>query len=184
MGRSWIGRSRSPPGGLQTPTGTRDCDVGACREASGHRQARQIVTCEPPKHRHGQCIVTWGASRGSLEASGTPTGPMNREFASSESLKDPPRGACGVPEHVKKPSDSLHGASWGTWDTDKADELRFHKLQEPPRVACGPPEHFKKPNHYSYCYHEEAKLICKQHSTNIFHDRIDWRQVRRNARSG
>ena len=27
-----------------------------------------------------------------------------------KSLQDPPTGACGAPEHVKKPSDSLHGA--------------------------------------------------------------------------
>ena len=166
MGQGRVDLTHSTLGGLQTPTGTIDRDFGAFREASRHRQARQIVTCEPPRHRQGRWILILQTPR------------------ASKSLQDSPRGACGAPEHVKKPSDSLHGASWGTWDTDKADEMRFRKLQEPPRVACGPPEHFKKPNHYSYCYHEEAKLICKQHSTNIFHGRIDLRQVRRNARSG
>ena len=93
MGRGWFGIPRSPLGGLQTPTGTIDRDFGAFREASRHRQARQIVTCEPPRHRQGRWIVTWGASRGSLEASGTPTGPMDRDFASSESLQEPPRSS-------------------------------------------------------------------------------------------
>ena len=92
-GRTPVKRSRSPLGGLQTPTGTIDRDFGAFREASRHRQARQIVTCEPPRHRQGRWIVTWGASRGSLEASGTPTGPMDLDFASSESLQEPPRSS-------------------------------------------------------------------------------------------
>ena len=46
--------SRSHPGGLQTPTGTIDRDFRAFREASRHRQARQIVICEPPRHRQGR----------------------------------------------------------------------------------------------------------------------------------
>ena len=57
--------------------------------------------------------MPWGASRGSLEAPETPTGPMDLDFANSESLLEPPRSseeACAAPEHVKKPSDSLHGA--------------------------------------------------------------------------
>ena len=136
------------------------------------------------KRLQGRGIVTCGASRVSMWVLGHRQGRWIMISEASKSLQDPPKGTCGAPDHVKKPSDSLHGASWGIWDTDKADELRFRKLQEHPRVACGPPEHIKKPNHHSFCYHEEAKRICKQTSTNIFHGRIDLRQVRRNARSG
>ena len=70
MGRGWADLTRSTLGGLQTPTGTIDRDFGAFREASRHRQARQIVSCEPPRHRQGRWIVTWGVSRGFLEGLG------------------------------------------------------------------------------------------------------------------
>ena len=53
-GRTPVGVTCSPLGGLQTPTGTIDRDFGAIREASRHRQARQIVSCEPPRHRQGR----------------------------------------------------------------------------------------------------------------------------------
>ena len=118
--------SRSHPRGLQTPTGTIDYDFRAFREASRHRQARLIVTCEAPRHRQGRWIVTWGASRGSLEASGTPTGPTNLDFASCESPQELPRSskeACGAPEHVKLPSSSLHGPHFEPPDTPTCSEL-------------------------------------------------------------
>ena len=88
------------------------------------------MTSEPARHRQGRWIVTWGASGGSLEASGTPTGPMDRAFASSENVQDPPRGACGAPEHVKKPSDSLHGAYVKLPETPKCQLQAFKQLSQ------------------------------------------------------
>ena len=92
-GQGGFGIPRRPLGGLQTPTGTTNRDFGAFREASRHRQARQIVTCEPPRHQQGRWIVHRGASRGSQAASETPTGPKNLDFANSESLQEPPRSS-------------------------------------------------------------------------------------------
>ena len=116
--------SRSHPKGFLTPPGTIDRNFRACREASRHRQARQIVTCEPPRHRLGRGILILQAPR------------------APKSLQDPPTGACGAPEHVKKPSDSLHGAyvkrpespktsqrnSKDVPDTDRHDRSRLVSL--------------------------------------------------------
>ena len=83
---------RSHPGSFQTPPGTMNRNFRACREASRHRQARQIMTCEPPKHKQSRLILILQAPR------------------APKILQDPPTGVCGAPDHVKKPSDSLHGA--------------------------------------------------------------------------
>ena len=71
-------------GVLQTPTGTIDRDFRAFQEASRHRQARQIVNCEPPRHRQGRWIVMLETPRASETSLWSPRTPQ-------AAIEQPPR---------------------------------------------------------------------------------------------
>ena len=116
-------------GGLQTPTGTMDRDFGAFREASKHRQARHIVTCEPPRHRQGRWIVTRGASRGSPETSGTPTRPMDHDFASSACLQELPISSKRSLWNSRKCQEAIRQLTWSRCQAPREPKVLPASLQ-------------------------------------------------------
>ena len=110
LGRSRPDRCQSTAWSLQTPTRTIDRDFGAFMEASKHRQARWIVASDPAEHRHGRCNVHWGASRASLEASGTLTWPMGHEIRHPNCFQETPKIDSEAPGNIKKRSYNRCGA--------------------------------------------------------------------------
>ena len=99
-------------------------------EASKHSQPRWIVSSEPPRHRQGRWIATWGASGGSLEALGHRQGRWIVILEAPRLSKSLPGGACGAPEHFKRPSDGPHGASVKLPGTPECDLQAFTQLSQ------------------------------------------------------
>ena len=56
-----------------------------------------------------------GCSRGSMEASGTLTGPLDRDFRSSKSFQERPGRDCGTPAHVNEPPRDAPSHRQGRW---------------------------------------------------------------------
>jgi len=87
----------------------------------------------------------------------TPTGPMDRDFGK---FHEPPRQACGAPEHFKQPSSCLHCPHVEPPKTPKCSELAPSKLR-----------------------HNLATGSTKLSETGISNYPMNLRSVRRNARS-